>query len=141
MIYIPKHFKIHELVDKQTYDKFGKLAFHFFRPEALRALDNLREVIGRPLIINNWKDGGEYEWSGLRTIDYYGGAKWSAHRLGAAFDVKCKTVNAATIQGLIRANHHKLMDIRRMEIGTPTWTHIDVINTSYNYLYEFKPNE
>ncbi len=139
-MYTLKNFQIQELVDKKTYEKFGKQAQMFFREDALKALDDLRELIGRPLIVNNWYDGGEYEWSGLRTIDCYLGAKWSGHRFGCAFDVKCKTMVAPRVQEFIREKHKQgyLQGIRRIEMDTPTWTHIDCIATPYAYLYEFK---
>lgn len=140
-MYILKNFQIQELVDRKTFQKFGKQAQMFFREEALAALDDLRNELGRPLIVNNWYDGGEYEWSGLRTMDCYTGAKWSAHRVGAGFDVKCLTMVAPRVQEFIRNKHKegKLQKIRRMELDTPTWTHIDTIATPYAYLYEFKP--
>jgi len=140
-MYTLKNFQIQELVDRKTYEKFGKQAQMFFREEALMALDDLRHELNRPLIVNNWYDGGEYEWSGLRTIDCFIGSKWSGHRLGCAFDVKCPTMAASQVQKFIRERHAqgKLQRIRRMEQGTPTWTHIDTLQTHFTYLYEFKP--
>lgn len=139
-MYSLRNFQIQELVDKKTYDKFGKQAQVFFREEALIVLDELRDLIQRPLIVNNWYDGGEYEWSGLRTLDCYSGAKWSGHRFGCAFDIKCKTMSAALVQKFIREKHKQgyLQRIRRMEMDTPTWTHIDTLETPYLYLCEFK---
>ena len=140
-MYILRNFQIQELVDQKTFLKFGKQAQMFFREDALRALDELRDLLGRPLIVNNWKEDGAYEWSGLRTMDCYTGAKWSGHRFGCAFDVKCPTMVAPRVQEFIRTRHKEgyLKDIRRMELDTPTWTHIDTLSTPYTYLFEFKP--
>ena len=140
-MHILRNFKIQELVDKKTYEKFGKQAQMFLRDETLEALDELRDLLSRPLIINNWYDGGEYEWSGLRTIDCYTGAKWSGHRVGAAYDLKCPTMTPSKLREFIRYQYKggHLQGIRRMELDTPTWTHIDSLMTPYAYLYEFTP--
>ncbi|HBP66240.1 MAG TPA: hypothetical protein DD730_18765 [Desulfosporosinus sp.] len=139
-MYIPRNFKAHELVDQKTYEHFGQSAFQLFRDDILRGLDELRDLVNRPLIVNNWKDGGQYEWSGLRTIDCYTGAKWSPHRLGAAFDIKCPTMGVTELQKFIlqQSANGNLKTITRMELNTPTWTHIDCLWTVYPYIYQFK---
>ncbi len=139
-MYIMRNFKAHELVDEKTFKQFGPQATTLFRDEILQGLDELRDLLNRPLIVNNWKDGGQYEWSGLRTIDYFGGAKWSAHRIGCAFDVKCPTMAPTKLQEFIlkRSAEGLLKGIKRMELATATWTHIDCLWHPYPYLYQFK---
>lgn len=141
-MYIPKYFKANELVDRKTFEALSpQQCFAMFRPEALMMLDELRESINRPLVINDWSDGGQYEWSGLRTISCYIGAKYSGHRLGAAFDIKCPTLSPILVREHIRKQRvlGKCQLIKRMELDTMTWTHIDCIETVYPYLVEFKP--
>jgi hypothetical protein len=65
--YKPKYFKTHELVDKQTYEKFGEKSLMFFDIRILKFIDGLREYFNEPITINNWHVGGRYENRGLRS--------------------------------------------------------------------------
>lgn len=140
-MYSLRYFQMQELVDRKTFQKFEKQSQMLFREEALVALEDLRYELGRPLVVNNWREGGELEWCGLRTLDCYKGAKWSAHRLGCGFDAHCPTMSAPEVQEFIRTKHKQglLQRIKRMEIGTPTWTHIDTFVTASSALVEFVP--
>lgn len=128
MIYTPHRFKAYELVDANTYAHFGEQAFQFFRVEALEMLDQLSELFGaRSITINNWKQDGPFQWRGLRTLDYTQGAKWSAHRLGAAFDFNVSGLAPGQVYDIIMAA--KPSKVRRIEDPTKTlgWTHCDTI--------------
>jgi hypothetical protein len=129
MQYKPKNFTAEEIVDRETFEKLGARSFMLFRPEALRMLDGLRDFLGVPLVINDWHRGGQYQYSGYRPASCTVGAKYSAHRLGCAFDLKPKglTISAAwaKIQG--SPNDPRLALLRRVEniSATPTWLHVD----------------
>jgi hypothetical protein len=118
MKYICKHFELYELVDPTTYQQFGERAWMFFDDESLMMIDGIREYFNIPMIINNWYWHGEYQWSGLRTIDYAEGSKWSIHRLARAFDIKCRIL-AGEMRSEIMANqdHDLLKYVNRMEDG------------------------
>ncbi|MDP2682025.1 MAG: hypothetical protein Q8P28_04340 [Deltaproteobacteria bacterium] len=130
--YKPHYFHTWELVPKDTYEKFGGNSFMFFPANALQMIDGLREFLGVPLFINNWHDGGDYEYSGLRPITCKIGAVYSQHRLGQAFDIK-------PLRMTIGAAYKKIMDnisdewlkyitvIENIEY-TPTWLHVDCRN-------------
>ena len=128
MIYTPHRFKAYEVVDKLTFEAFGEQAFQFFRVEALQMLDQLSELFGaKSITVNDWKSGGSLQWRGLRTIDYPKGAKWSAHRLGAAFDFNVSGLTSQQVSEIILAA--KPSKVRRMEdpAKTETWIHLDTI--------------
>ena len=51
--------------------------------------ENLALKSDKPLVINNWFNGGNYAYSGLRPLSGGVGAFNSLHRYGAAVDIKC----------------------------------------------------
>lgn len=129
MFYKCKHFSIKELVDKETYEKFGESAWMFFNPLFLQALDGLREYLGVPLIVNNWATGGNYQYSGLRSKSCEVGAEYSQHRFGNAADIKSKILDPRTMfeRIMIAKDDERLTNINAIEDinFTKTWVHID----------------
>lgn len=83
------HFKLYELVDPNVYAAYGNMAWKFLDKNCLMAIDTLRALFG-PLTVNDWKWGGKFQWSGLRT-SASGYSELSAHYRGCAFDVKSKS--------------------------------------------------
>lgn len=154
-MYKSKFFGIKELVSKVVYDYYTKLygvsggealMWSFFDALFLQDLDTIRANWGRPITINNWHLGGQYEESGLRcnvdslvkgkTTPYCGG-----HNFAKAGDLKdSKGENSKLhdfVCGLI--NQGKLKVIRRIENikNTPTWTHCDSFQTPNDKLLIF----
>ena len=99
---LKRYFKIYELVDKPTYEKYKEDAWQFFDTDTLHCLLIIREGINDSCVINDWFWGGKFSQSGLRTnlgsifkryflklILYLSG-----HVLGKAFDLKFKNTNA-----------------------------------------------
>jgi len=126
-MYKCKYFSIQELVDPETYRIFGQRAWMFFDESALIAIDQLRGEFG-PATINDWKWGGNYKWSGLRTKNCTIGAEYSLHRFGKAFDLKFQNFTAKEV----RAHIKKKPDywecyISRIE-NKVNWLHIDCAN-------------
>ena len=58
---IKEYFGIEELVDKTVFDKYGEVAWKFMDELLLDCLLIIREELGKPMTINNWKWG----WSVL----------------------------------------------------------------------------
>lgn len=99
--YKPKHVSEDELVNRATWNELNKAGtlervFWQFNPLVLITADLLREVFG-PITINNWKIGGSFQNRGLR-IDDSVGAKFSAHKRGAALDCNFKNATAPEIR-------------------------------------------
>jgi hypothetical protein len=132
MFYKCRHFAIDELVDQATFRRFGELAWQFFRPEILISIDGIRDYYSRPIIVNNWHDGGPFSERGLRILNDGDKAiysPYSAHPMGAAVDLDVEGVPAEEVRQTILA--HKDEDafklINRLEKGT-NWVHADVFN-------------
>lgn len=152
MIYQPKYFKARELLDRETFEKFGEAGLRYFRPEILKALDWVRENYPtktgkRALTVNNWASfAGPYQWRGLRGPACPEYKRHSGHSFGAAVDFSAEGATPEEVRKWILEEHSaalQLQDhlngslagfvnepvlfIRRMELGTPTWVHIDCL--------------
>lgn len=124
-----KYFKIYELVDKPTFEKYGEKSWEFFDPKTLSALDHLRHTFG-PATVNDWKSGGQYKNSGLRTPECTEGASMSQHRFGRAFDVKFKNVSAEEVRQAIKKDMFTWISyINRIE-NNVSWFHFDNANVN-----------
>ncbi len=54
-----KYFDIKELVPKEVYEELGEeKSLALLDSRALKALEEVREILGIPLICNNWASGG-----------------------------------------------------------------------------------
>ena len=133
---VQRFFALRELVDEQTYKKYGDFAWNFFRPELLETLVYIREyVLKVPITINNWHCGGKFGQRGLRhnmsaevwkyTKD--GKQYMSAHILGAGVDFDAKGMTAAEVRKVIQAAAKSLPYPIRLEDAV-SWVHIDVYN-------------
>jgi len=124
-----KYFQLYELVDKRTYEKLGDAAWGFFNPEALTALDDIREFFNSPVTVNNWYSGGPFQWRGYRTPEQAAreGSPNSQHRFGNAFDLDIQGVSAEEARQTIIANKNspQLKRIQRLE-GKVNWVHFDL---------------
>ena len=126
MIYIPKHFKIEELVPPEYMSKYTPYQlWMMFDSRILKGADMLRERHGS-MTINNWLWGGDYKYSGIRPESWYKGPSASQHRFGRALDPKFKKSTPQEVRQDIKNNIMLFGDfIKRVEKDTPTWVHID----------------
>ena len=135
-----KHFKIHELVPKSIYTKYGEGAWKFISRDIIIAIDNLKEHFNKgTMTINNYYWNGDRNWSGLRTPDspYYNPT--SAHSMGKAVDIIFSSYDINEVREYIRNNHKILVPtITRMEDNV-SWLHIDCFNTNTDELVIFNP--
>jgi len=127
-----KFFQLYELVDKNTYQQFGDAAWQFFNPEALQALDDLREFFNCAITINNWWEGkGSFEWRGFRTPEKAAelGAPHSQHAMGNAFDCDIHGFDAEKAREIIIAHKDEplLSRIMRLE-DKVNWVHMDLLS-------------
>lgn len=123
-----KHFQLHELVDRATFQKYGEEAWKLFHQDALEALDGIREFFNTPVTVNNWWDGvGSFQYRGYRPPDCPVGAAHSYHRRGMAFDLDVKGYEADEVRTIILDNQDNplLATIQRLEAGV-RWVHFDV---------------
>lgn len=131
--YKTKHFKITELVDEETYNKFGEQAFMFFDKVALKTLDGIREYFGKPMLINNWNFGGNMDSRGFRKPTDPTGAPYGQHRMGRAFDFSVQGMTADEVRAVIIAHQMEAPfdEITACEIDV-AWVHIDFRNIDNN---------
>jgi hypothetical protein len=136
-MYKCKYFKIYELVPKHVYEDLGESAWILLDSRALEMLDKIREFSG-PLIVNNWKWGGDREWSGLRTPESPYGTSYSQHRFGRAFDCISSQKSSQELREHILNNPEDFPYIRGIELDV-SWLHFDTGNRPGKGIYTFKP--
>lgn len=105
----------------------------------------LRELIGKPLVVNNWHVGGKFSLRGRRPLKTKIGARFSMHKQGKAFDFSVEDISSKEIKKIVIENQIKLYELgaRRMEshLFSPTWCHIDLKDNPkiVNKLHIFVP--
>lgn len=131
---LKKFFKIEELVCKHVYDKYREeQIWSFFSMPALSTLLVLRrDILGKPFVVNNWKNGGSYSQRGLRCNlcpipkekTRLEKVYMSAHCTGEAFDI--------TVQGMTAEEARNIIDLSRDRLPYPirleqdvSWLHVD----------------
>ena len=136
-----KYFSIREIVDRETFNRFGDNAIQFFDLRLLETMYILREELNKPITINNWAFGGSMQQRGLRTnLSPLVMSKMeqnklyiSAHLLGKAFDFNVKGMGAEKVREFIVDNKSLFPYPLRLERnlnGKPiSWVHLD---TNYN---------
>ena len=137
-----KYFQVKELVSSNIYKEYGDDAIKFLDPKALKALENVREILGVPLICNNWAAGGSRNYCGYREPECSIGAKNSMHKQGKAFDLISTKLTAKEMREILENNQDKLKYPIRVEKwdnkGELSWLHIDISpNTHGKKLYFF----
>ena len=128
-MYKCKHFVIQELVSPGTYKDRGEKAWQLLDDRMLMTLDLLREKYGK-MTVNNWKWGGDREWSCLRTAESPWFSKYSQHSFGRAADVIFNDITAEEVRQQILANPDDptFALINSFEENT-SWLHFDVRNS------------
>lgn len=127
-MYRCKCYRIEELVDRFTFEKYGQGAWAFFNVLALQSLDQIRIEFDAPVYVNNWLWGGSAEMRGLRPryMDSLPSV-YSQHHFGNAFDITIKGVNPQIAQIYILENPDKFPYITRLE-KIKTHVHFDCAN-------------
>lgn len=137
-----KHFKTQELVPREVYEILEEDSLKLFDPKVLELLDNIREILGVPLICNNWEWGGSRNYCGYRQPSCLIGAKKSAHKQGKAFDLISIKMSAAEMREMLSKNQDKLLYPIRVEKYEGdkeiSWLHFDILDTKGQKIYFFK---
>lgn len=137
-----KHFLLEEHVCPHTLKRDGKDAWRYVQPIVIDFADWLREELGVPCYINNYKWGGPQSQRGHRCNLCYEVKKWtkknvlyvSAHILGLGIDINAKGYTADELRDWIKENIHRFFKkfpqyIPKCRIESreyaPTWCHID----------------
>lgn len=123
-IQISKSYFLDEYLPKDLYLRYEKnhqILIGLIDERLIKADQALRDKFGS-VIINNWYNGGDRNWSGLRTSDspYY--SPTSQHCFGRASD-KLFTVPSEEVRKFILQNW-KNLGITCIE-GNVSWVHTD----------------
>jgi len=145
MLYQPKYFKVYELVCPKVYNKFGFIALQFFDEKLLVTIDWIRETLNKPIIINNWFSGGNFDERGLRCIQcsivrdkcLSGQVYVSPHILGKAVDFDVEGMKAEEVRKWLILNRDSIPYPIRLE-NNVSWVHLDVEDNGTK-IYLFKP--
>lgn len=140
-----KHFEIYELVSKQVYQKYGERAWQFFDPRLLVMLDWVREKLDKPITVNDWYWGGQFDERGLRcNLDPMmvgktkaGKIYCSPHPFGQGVDFDVEGMTAQQVRDWLEEHKEELPFPIRLEDGV-SWVHMDVRNVGVK-IYLFKP--
>lgn len=140
-MYTCKHFKSHELVPPEIYDKWGDRSFMFLDTRLLRLIDALRDKFGSATI-NNYGYGKDRSASGLRTAGSQYFSPTSQHSFGRAADILFSKVSAEYVREQIKKDPDYWLaaagcDSITLEDET-SWLHIDVRNSGKG-IQSFKP--
>ena len=133
-MYIPKHFKLHELLPPEVYNNLegneGK-GWRLLDDRLLKVLDEMKQVFPKGSItINNYYWGGDRKASGLRVpgSKYY--SMTSQHSYGRAADCIFSDYNEAEVRQYFIDNPEQFPWIKGVEdFRGMSWVHIDVRNS------------
>lgn len=140
---VSKNFWLSEFIDPLFFEFPGIDPLWFIDKRIFLMAQFLRDRFGKPVTINNWASGGDYTLSGLRPFNTEIGAPLSSHKYGRAIDPKVHGVEAPEIQQDIIKNYHlyKHTGLTTIEVGTPTWTHMDCRQTNTDKLFQIIINQ
>lgn len=110
-----KYFDVKELVSKNIYSKYKEESIKFLDSKALEVLENVRDILGVPLVCNNWARGGTRHYCGYREPDCSVGAIHSMHKEGKAFDLISSKMTAKEMRDILEKNQDKLIQPIRVE--------------------------
>ncbi len=140
--YRPKYFKLYELLPKEMYVD-EDTGWEGFDEKLLRTIDVVREIVGVPLICNNWRDGGNRNYCGARTPKSKHYRQGSFHsvredRPVMAVDLISTRMSAPAIRETVASRNQELPFPIRFEEGV-SWVHLDT-NAQVGYkVYFFNP--
>lgn len=125
-MYKPEFFSIKELVPQAVYEARGERAWELLDDRLLITLDELRRAFGS-ITVNNWHNGRDRQWSGLRTEASPYGTEFSQHRFGRAADCLFNHNDVEVVRGIILNEPDRFPLIQSVELDT-NWLHIDCRN-------------
>jgi len=130
-----KYFKIHELVPKKMYRKYGDKSWRYVDVRLIETIDILKEHFNLgTMTINNYFWGGNREWSGIRTPDSPNYSYGSQHSYANAFDIVFSDYNAEEVRNFITENKNVFKYVKGMELGV-SWVHLDCRNEDEMVLF------
>ena len=140
------HFKAWELVCNHVYRKYGERSLMFADPRLLKWLAWFRDAIDRPVIINNYGNGGGtltqrgYRCnlcSLVKDKTFADEMYLSAHTRFQAVDFNVPDMTAEDLRQWIDLHKNEMPCNIRIEVDTVEWCHVDVANDSRTKILNF----
>lgn len=146
MIYKPIYFELEELVCKHIFNKFGQTAWQFLDPRLLITIDTLRQKLNKPIFVNSWDSGGEFDERGFRCIQCDLVKKAikenrlyvSPHMTGQGVDFDVQGMLSEEVRQWIIKYQIILPYAIRLE-NNVSWVHLDVREVEGHKVYLFNP--
>lgn len=139
---ITKNFSLQELVDKETFERWGNFSMRFLDKDTVKLLQFFRDRYGSTTV-NNWAYGGNLQYRGFRPPNCTVGGSMSQHRFGRAFDINCTEWSPDEIREDILKRQDLFLEqgLTRIEDGAfaPTWLHFDTAWTGDDHIHVVKP--
>lgn len=139
---IARHFTLFEVMPRSyCLQHDNDTLLRWISPTILQAADRFREIVGKPVTINNWHQGGTLNLCGVRPPNTSVGAPKSAHKvlfdsrkqvtqIGQALDLHVAGMSGEAMRRIIRENWPAFQGlITRVEDKTDGWLHIDCKRT------------
>ena len=137
-VYVPKWFEPYELLPPEVFkfdmimsDEAREVAFNnFFDYKLLVVIDEIREILQSPLIVNNWMKDGARKYSGYRPTTCKVGVEKSMHKpqedgRARAVDMISPIYSAEEMRQIIEREKHRISFPIRIEKDV-SWLHVDV---------------
>jgi hypothetical protein len=133
---ISKDFSDFEFVPESIYGIYRDKSIWFIDPKIVAMAQFIRDRFGKPVTINNYLNGGQYQHSAFRDYSCSIGAENSQHRHGRAIDFRIYGMTSPEIRQDIIDNFkiYQAAGLTTIEGGTPTWVHADCRFTNSNSL-------
>lgn len=151
-----KNFRVEEFVPQKIFEKYGDNSLWFMDRRIVLLAQYIREYFDKPMTINNWNNGGRFNYRGFRNDSYYyqwdssisaykskNKGKLSQHRMGRAIDFNISGITPDEIREEFLKNEEQWLNVglTTIEDGNyaPTWVHIDIRDTRKNSIFVVKP--
>jgi len=151
-----KNFLVQEFVPQKIYEKYRDSSLWFIDPKIVSLAQMMRDYFGKSMTINNWHNGGSFNYRGFRNDSFYyewdssisaykskRKGKLSQHRMGRAIDCNISGMTADEMREAIMSNEQQWLEmgITTIEDGaySPTWLHFDIRYTGKNNIFVVKP--
>lgn len=142
-IKVSDDFYLDEFIHPDIYKAFGDYSRRYIDSNLIQIAQLFRELVGKPVTINNWLTGGSFKNSGLRNPYNNPHAKFSVHPFGRAIDVKVSGMAGVEMYEIVRDNLEDFMLLGLTTVEdtryTSTWLHLSTEWTNQKELRIVKP--
>lgn len=135
-----KYFIIEELVPQIVIDTLGRdYAWWTLDPRLVLSINEYRQFIGRSCTINNYKWGGNRQFSGLRFEDFYTDGKkhFSQHFYGRAGDLIVEDLDAQSAREAVK----DMKKLGKLQYITTIEENVDWLHMDCRLMPKLKSNE